>query len=389
MPTHTAAVYTDSSNSAEAGRHLATQLKSAFGGETPDALVVFASSRFNYSDLLSGLKNEINPDIIIGSSSAGEFVRGQRGEGTACALGIRSTDMQFAAGVGRGVSKDRGAAARQLIGAFNGVNADDPRHRTALVMTDALAGHGDELVEELTIATSGRYQFAGGGAGDDARFAKTHVFLGTEAYDDAVVGLEILSDRPVGIGVGHGWTPASAAFRVTEVDRSRLVSLNGMPAAEIFEEHASATRQSFARADPLPFFLHNILGINTGGGYRLRVPLKVNDDGSVTCAAEIPHGATVYVMQTTADSAVAAASQATTSALQKLHGARPGAALFFDCVATRLRMGHAFGFELESVANALGDAVLVGCNTYGQIARADGQFGGFHNCTAVVLAFPA
>jgi hypothetical protein len=63
--------------------------------------------------------------------------------------------------------------------------------------------------------------------------------------------------------------------------------------------------------------------------------------------------------------------------------------LFFDCVATRLRMGTDFGFELQSVANLLGDAQLVGCNTYGQIARAEGQFGGFHNCTAVVMVLPA
>jgi len=44
--------------------------------------------------------------------------------------------------------------------------------------------------------------------------------------------------------------------------------------------------------------------------------------------------------------------------------------------------------RLEAVRTALGGSDLVGSNTYGQIARADGQFGGFHNCTAVVLALP-
>ena len=34
-------------------------------------------------------------------------------------------------------------------------------------------------------------------------------------------------------------------------------------------------------------------------------------------------------------------------------------------------------------------ASYVGCNTHGQIARAEGQFGGFHNCTAVVCVLPA
>jgi hypothetical protein len=58
-------------------------------------------------------------------------------------------------------------------------------------------------------------------------------------------------------------------------------------------------------------------------------------------------------------------------------------------VATRLRMGDVFGFEVDSVARALDGAKLVGCNTYGQIARSAGQFGGFHNCTAVVMVLPA
>jgi hypothetical protein len=60
----------------------------------------------------------------------------------------------------------------------------------------------------------------------------------------------------------------------------------------------------------------------------------------------------------------------------------------FDCVATRLRLGKAFENELKACAQLLHPASFIGCNTYGQIARAEGQFGGFHNCTAVVCVFP-
>jgi len=71
-----------------------------------------------------------------------------------------------------------------------------------------------------------------------------------------------------------------------------------------------------------------------------------------------------------------------------LHGAKPQVALFFDCVATRLRMGAAFGVEMDALQHALGDIDYAGCNTYGQIARADGQFSGFHNCTATIALLP-
>lgn len=387
--TETAAAYTSRTDSEDAGRHLAEQVREELKGAPPDAAVVFASSRFDYEKLLRTFVATCSPKVLVGSSSAGEFTGDERGEGTACALAIRSTHLSFTAGIGEGVSSDRVKAARDVVATFKGRETFEYRYRSALVMTDALAGHTDDLVEQLTLLTSGKYQFAGGGAGDDAKFARTHVFHGTRACTDAVVALEILSDKPLGIGVGHGWTPASKPFRVTEASGTRVVSLNGAPAVEAFEEQARTTGRPFDREKPLPFFLHNILGIDTENGHRLRVPLAVAPDGSVDCAAEIPAGARVYIMKATANSAVSAASNATAAAVKALGGEKPGAALFFDCVATRLRLGEVFGFELESVARMLGGAEVVGCNTYGQIARADGQFGGFHNCTAVVMVLPS
>ena len=290
-------------------------------------------------------------------------------------------------GVGVGLKSDPGDAAAQIVRSFKGSEAGF-RNRSALVLTDALAGYADALTDALTMAIAGEYQFFGGGAGDNAQFQRTTVFSGTEVLTDAAVALEILSEKPLGIGVSHGWEPASAPFRVTEADGLRLVSLNGLPAVEAFQEHALATGEKLEVSSPIPFFLQNILGIDTGSGYRLRVPLAVNDDGSVHCAAEVPAGSIVRIMKSSDASAAEAAERATDSALAAIGDLRPKAALFFDCVATRLRCGDQFPAEVAAVTNKIGDAALVGCNTHGQIARAEGQFDGFHNCTAVVCVFP-
>ena len=384
-----AAVYTRQTDSVAAGRELGEKVRAELGTRPPDALVVFASATFDDVALLTAIRDACHPALMVGSSSAGEFTSDQRGEGTACALAIEAPEMKFAAALGRGVSQDRARAAGEVVASFTGVNRHEYPYRAALVMTDALAGHADDLIEQLTLLTAAQYQFAGGGAGDDARFSRTHVFHGTDAHTNAVVALEMLSPKPLGVGVSHGWVPGSDSFRVTEASGMRVVSLNGMPAAEAFEAHAEATGQTFNRKDPLPFFLHNILGIETGGGHRLRVPLSVGEDDSVICAAEIPAGASVRIMKTTSESAVDAARTATHAAVKALGAEKPAAALFFDCVATRLRIGDVFEYELDSVAKALGGARFVGCNTYGQIARSDGQFSGFHNCTAVLLVLPA
>jgi hypothetical protein len=218
--------------------------------------------------------------------------------------------------------------------------------------------------------------------------SRPHVFAGTEAISDAVVALEMQSMQPIGVGVSHGWIPTAPGYRVTEANGMKLIGLNGAPAITAFEDHAKATGQTLDLSDPLPFFLHNIIGIKGGNGYRLRVPLGANPDGSIACAAAVPAGSIVHIMKTTEASAVLAAEQATRSALEALGGRRAAAALVFDCVATRLRLGQAFDGELKACAALLEPAGFVGCNTYGQIARAEGQFGGFHNCTAVVCVLP-
>ncbi len=386
--TQSCSAITSQRDSTLAGIELGRTIRESFGGDAADAVIVFSSAQHVYPELLGALAVASGTPVIVGSSSAGEFTQHTRGEGHVSALGLRSDSMRFTVGIGRNLSSEPLAAARQVVEGFAGTSAAMP-YSAALVMTDALAGHTDAVVEELTLATGGNYQFFGGGAGDDGRFQKTHVFAGIEAVSDAVVALEILSMQPLGIGVSHGWLPASTGYRVTEVDGMRLIGLNGAPAVQAFEDHAEATGQRFDPAEPLPFFLHNVLGIRVGETYRLRVPLAMAADGSVSCAAAIPHGAIVHIMTTSEASAVKAAEQATRSALDALGGRRPGAALVFDCVATRLRLGQAFDNELKACADLLRPAEFVGCNTYGQIARAEGQFGGFHNCTAVVCVLPA
>lgn len=387
--TQSVVVYTGVEDSREAGLALGNDIATQLGGRKPDAVVLFVSPKYDAAALVACVAQRTGAKIIVGCSSAGEFTSDTQGVGKACAVAIISPSLQFAVGIGRGISEDRRKAAADMVRGFRCGEEGSNEYCSALILTDALAGHADELIEELTLKTGGSHQFFGGGAGDDANFQRTQVFVGSEVASDAAVALEIISEKPIGIGVRHGWSPATPPMRVTEARGAVLVSLNASPILDVFREHAESTRQQFDQNDPMPFFLHNILGIETGDGYKLRVPLAVNADGSVLCAAEIPQGAAVCIMSTDVASAKEAAANATRAAVDQLNGHEPGVALFFDCVATRLRMGREFGNELDALKEVLGDTQFAGCNTYGQVARTTGQFNGFHNCTAVVCVLPA
>jgi hypothetical protein len=373
---------------AAAGEEIGASVRKQLGGDSPDALIVFATPGQDHGELLGALNAACGPRVLVGCSSAGEFTSDEAGVGMTCAVALAAPEMRFAAALGRGLRADRGAAAEEMVGGFAGLHEPGFRHRAALVFTDALAGFADDLVDRLALLTGGVYRFFGGGAGDDARFERTVVFCGTEVVADAAVALEILSNKPIGVGVRHGWAPGGELMRVTAGEGMRVGSLNAVPTAEVFEAHASATGQQFDRAEPIPFFLHNVLGVESAEGYHLRVPLAVEEDGSVACAADVPQGGAACIMTTTAASAADAAAEATRAALAQMEGHEPAVALVFDCVATRLRLGHEFGAELAAIQRELGDAPMAGFNTYGQIAQAEGQFSGFHNCTAVVCTIP-
>jgi hypothetical protein len=386
--TQVATSHTTFESADQAGRALAQAIHEKLKGARPDLLIVFVSPEIPYQPLLAALDAQCRPGMLVGCSSAGEFSGCTTGSASVSAMAIKADDILFHAAVGRGLRADRGAAIAQVLPAFRGSSHPDFPYRSALVLTDALAGHADELIHEITVRTGGTYQLFGGGAADDARFCETHVFLGTAAYADAVLVLEILSKKPLGLGIRHGWEAIGRAMRVTEADGNRLISLNGAPAVEAFEAHAEAAGMQFNRSDPLPFFIHNVLGINTGDGHKLRVPLTLHDDGSISCAAEVPVGSTVHIMVADVASACDAARAASQAALDGLQGAALAGSLLFDCAATRLRLGREFGDELAAVASVLRSDNFAGCNTYGQIARSAGQFSGFHNCTAVVCAIP-
>lgn len=386
--TRAATALTTATDSRLAGTELGQHLAAGLQGHEPDVVVVFAAPQYDHAQLLRCLSEACHPALLVGCSSAGEFRASELHENGASALALSAPDMAFHVSCGTGVAHQRDQVAAQLVASFAGLHDHTYQYRTAIVLVDALTGYVDDLIGQLALRTAGTYQFVGGGAGDNAQFQRTPVFIGTEVYTDAAVALEILSNKPVGIGASHGWVPASDPMRVTESTGLRVTSLNATPAVEAFAEHADCLGLAFDRTAPLPFFLHHILGIRTPGGFQLRVPLAVEPDGSVLFAADVPAGSIVYLMRSSAGQAAEAARTAAEQAYAQLGGHPSEIALFFDCVATRLRLGEQFGDELQLMQQSLGATLAIGCNTHGQIVRAEGQFSGFHNCTAVVCAIP-
>src|SRR5688500_6690423 len=89
-----------------AARDLAGRVRAGLGGETPDALLVFAPPRYAFGELLAAIEQSCEPGAMIGRSSPGGFNPDGYFEDRLCAVALKAPEMRFAAGIGRGLRED-------------------------------------------------------------------------------------------------------------------------------------------------------------------------------------------------------------------------------------------------------------------------------------------
>src|SRR5579883_1949727 len=123
--TVSATAHSNLRDSAKAGEEIGARLLAAFDHQTPDVVIVFASSRHDYSGLLCAIERSCKPRIMVGCSSAGEFTNDSFHEGAASVVGLRSSEMKFNAILGRGLREDRANAARQVIDGLQGLKTHE------------------------------------------------------------------------------------------------------------------------------------------------------------------------------------------------------------------------------------------------------------------------
>ena len=262
------------------------------------------------------------------------------------------------------------------------------KHLTTVLITDGLAGTGEKLVADLYERTS-HAQIVGGAAGDEGKFTSTYVGAGAQADIDAAGAVHVLSRSPWGLGVNHGLRPTTKPMRVTKAVDNVVYELDGEPAFSVYKRHAASRGTELTPQTAGPYLIGNELGIHFFDRIaRARAPLSVGADGSLTCAAEIPKGSMVSILDGEPATMVAAARSAAEEANERLEGAEAAGVLLFDCVCRGMILKDEFDREVEAVRAVFGDVPIAGFLTYGEIARSPEKLDGWHNTTAVVVAIP-
>jgi len=395
MTTRAGVGFSSATSSTDAGTAAAQEALRALGGSDGiDLVLVFASSTHDFTALLPAIRKVTGEARLVGCSTAGEFSHDRVGHGAVTVMAIKSDSIRFRVGFGKGLKSARQSAITDALKGFSAehraARAAGFSYATSIVLCDGLAGHGEDLVEAVHQSTSMLAQVVGGAAADDAKFERTDVFLDDRHYSDALIVVSAFSKTPVGIGVRHGLKPGCPSMIVTRAMDNVIQEIDGRPAIVAYERFAQSLGEPFTPQSRDAFMITHELGMLTSTGeYKIRAPLKANEDGSIVMASEVPVGASVAIMRGSDEGLVSAAEHAARSALANLGGRKPGAVVVFDCICRRIFLGEGYKRQVEAFRAVVGqDVPVIGWETYGEIALTPGQQSGWHNSTSVVAILP-
>lgn len=383
-------------DSYEAGRKAAQLALEKLGQQRIDVSIVFASSVYDYTAVINGVREVTQNAPLVGCSSAGEFTEEKIDkESVVCAL-VSSDTHKFFPGLGKGLKEDEIKTMQQAAEHFP-QSVEGYPYLSAIVLVDGLAGKGEEAALAALAVLGPSVKFSGGAAADDLKFKETKIFYNEQALTDAVSLCLMASKTPVAIGVRHGHEPVTPPMMVTKAKNNVLYEVDGKPAFEVWKESLRAKAKELGiDVDNLndasaigSFLIRYEAGLLTGQDYKVRVPLSANADGSINFACTMLEGSMIRLMQSPKEAQIASAKKAAEIALKGARGVTLAGAIIFDCVCRGIILGNDFHKGVEAVKSTIGNIPVIGFETYGEIAMEMGQMSGFHNTTTVVLLIPA
>jgi len=358
--------------------------------DEPTRLVlVYASVRYDLTELLAGVRSVTGSAPLAGFTSCGHFTEEsltEPGEGV-IVLVLAGGEYRFAVASAVGMGADPEAVGTALARAAKAAvlrpDGDDHPYAAMLLLTDGLGGDQQAVLSGVYRVCGAAVPVVGGAAGDDRVMARTYVFHDDQVLTDAAVGVWISSPRPLTVSSAHGWVPVSLPLLVTRSEGLTVHEIGGRPAGEIFLELASGVSdRRIPPPDLRDWQVSHALGLIEPDGSHLIRGVLPTAEGAITTFTPVPEYSAVQVMTADRGRLLSVVDGVVTSSLG--YGDE-SVLLAFDCIARWDLMGPDQAEEVRAITKAASGIRCFGSYTYGEFARVRG-IGGVHNATLTTIA---
>ncbi|MEV6492271.1 FIST N-terminal domain-containing protein [Actinoplanes sp. NPDC051633] len=367
------------STAADSGKAGAEAAASAINGRTPEVVFVFCSDHHDLPALLLGVRAEAGREAtVVGATTLGELAYDGVSDGgvSVAALGGAGFTVRTRVAHIRDVGhRQAGAEAAEAMAGLS-----DP-HSVLILLADGFSGDPHEVVRGAYSVLGAAVPLVGGFAGGTPQVQRTFQFHDDTVFEDAVIGVALGSDGPIGIGVAHGWHRLEPPMIVTRSSGGTIFELDDEPALDVLLRRGG---QAPKQTDPHTFVS---IGLSRRNGEDIRVLNDADEiERTVGSLADVPQGALCWVMDGDPAALIAGAADSCAEALEGLGGRAPLGVLAFDCAGRRSKLGlDGMQQEMAAMRDVLGGTPYAGFYTTAEIARVRGALG-THHLTLVTLA---
>jgi hypothetical protein len=350
----------------------------------PIALALLFCSHPAPQEVLRGVNATLGHIPLIGTTSMGEYSHEGYVEGGAGLMLFQSDRLEF-----NSISRRRGWLNYRLLGKLRGISKaglGQFNHRTLMIFPDNHSMNLDKVVEKAISETAMLYDIVGG-AGLAASDHAPALFFNHQLIPRGLAGVELLSQQPIGLALANGWTPISGPYRLTKADQHRLMTIDGRPVQEVYEDFFS--EQGYSLDDLKAQIGQFPIGLCDLGDCKVSMAMQGFDsNGALMVTSPPPVGSLVHILTTKPDMMVTAAERAIHQAIAALGQTPPAGALFIDCMSTAMLLGTAYQQQQAAVRNQLGDLPFLGFRSHGVLARLRGQTAGHYECSVATCILP-
>jgi hypothetical protein len=255
-----------------------------------------------------------------------------------------------------------------------------------LLLFDGMFPRVGSLLDELYLRLANRVHYLGANAGSETFQPMPCLFDGERVAQGGVLAVLLAGSR--GAVLEHGYRAPGRMITAISTEGNRIIQIDWRPAFEVYQtmgrlmHGVSIDRENFYRnAVHFPFGIVRASGVPV-----VRIPVAVEDDGSLFCVGEVPPNSLLTVL-----AAPAVDSRKTVETIAAGLDALGGAGderelLLFYCAGRRLYLGvPAAEEEIGGLRARARAARIAGALSLGEIgATREWAYPVFHN--AALLA---
>lgn len=259
---------------------------------------------------------------------------------------------------------------------------NDNDEQSLFMIFDSMIPNIASFIDALYLKIGDVVNYMGVNAGSETFQPINCLFDNDKFIDEAV--LVMLIKHHHGAILEHGYTSPALSISATSTTGNRISSIDWQPAFDVYKDLAHKHYGIEINKDN--FYenaVHFPIGIMRMDGEMLvRIPVALDDDGSLYCVGEVPENSVLTLLK-----AVSSDSSKTIDTLVSNVKSLPeDTILTFYCAGRRMHLGDAAVKELTLLKNALSHKNIIGAVSLGEIGGSkQGGYPLFHNATLVCI----